>query len=108
MAWNGPIGGTDYSNVDFSKPPWVNGIAELTHDEVVWVIETIAPLEEQYLPDENTLISKFNNLTKYEKAINGDTYHCIKGYDPQVNTLGINASGIIQPVEESVTPVEEV
>jgi hypothetical protein len=112
MAWNGPAGGTDWSTCDFTKPPWVNGVAELTHDEVLFVIENIAPFEEQYGGDTNTVIGKYNELTSYEKAINGDTYAVIKQYDPTVNTQGIDSNGIIpepvieQPTEEA--PPQEV
>jgi hypothetical protein len=102
MSWNGPIGGTDWSNVDFNKAPWQSGVMTLSHDEVLFVKENIAPFEEQYGTDVNTIVSKYNNLTAYEKAINGDTYAVIKSYDPTVNTLGINENGIVQP-EQPVT-----
>jgi hypothetical protein len=112
MPWNGPIGGTDYSNCDFTKAPWQSGCMTLTHDEVLFVIENIAPFEEEYGSDTNTIVSKYNNLTGYEKAINGDTYAVIKQYDPTVNTQGIDSNGIIpepvieQPTEEA--PPQEV
>jgi hypothetical protein len=105
--WNGPKGGTDYSVCDFTKAPWVAGVAELTHEEVLFVIKALPPIEEQYLPDTNMVIGKYNQLTGYEKAINGETYQVIKQYDPLVHTLGIDANGIIKPVEE-VPPGEEV
>ena len=105
MSWNGPIGGTDYTNVDFSKAPWAAGIMTLSHDEVMFVIDALPPIEEEFLPDTNMVISKYNNLTGYEKAINGDTYAVIKSYDPAVNTLGIDANGVVQPPEETPTEV---
>jgi hypothetical protein len=100
--WNGPLKG-DWSKVDFSKPPWANGIAELTHEEVLFVIETC----KQFTGDDFNIQSRYNESTNYEKAINGDTYAIIKQYDPLVHTLGIDANGIIKPVEE-VPPGEEV
>jgi hypothetical protein len=117
MAWNGSVNG-DWSNVDFSKPPWVAGIAELTHDEVVFVQDTIEndvrPTYQPQIgdptePSDFWLQSQYNIYTQWEKPINGDTYFCIKGYDRSVNTNGINANGIIQPeppVDETTPPQE--
>lgn len=100
MPWNGPIGGTDYSNCDFTKPPWTNGIMELNHEEVMIVIEALPPIEAEFGTNTNVVVGTYNQLTGYEQSINGDTYDCIKTYNPEVNTLGINEFGIIQPEEE--------
>lgn len=106
--WNGPKDGTDWSTVDFTKAPWVAGIAALTHEEVLFVKEECAKIAVGHETDDFYIQSRYNELTKYEKAINGETYFCIKGYNPEVNTLGIDATGIIQPpVEEVTAPVEE-
>lgn len=110
--WNGPING-DWSTVKFDEAPWNNEICTLTHEEVVSVIDALPPLEAEYLPSTDMVISKFNALTSWEKCINGITYNCIKGYNPEVNTLGLDASGIVVPVveeqpTEEVTPVEGV
>lgn len=100
MAWNGPIGGTDYSTCDFTKAPWVSGIAELTHEEVLFVIEACSEIEVGHETDDFYIQSRYNELTGYEKAINGETYFCIKGYNPEINTLGIDANGIILTEEQ--------
>jgi hypothetical protein len=108
MAWNGPVNG-DWSHVDFTKPPWVSGIAELTHDEVVFAKDQFAIIAVGHEEDDCYIQSTFNQSTNYEKAVNGETYFCIKQYDPEVNTLGINASGIVVPVQpEEPTPTEGV
>lgn len=108
--WNGPING-NWEACDFTKPPFTGGCAELTHEEVLYVIESLPPIEEEFLPDTNMVISKYNQLSNWEKAINGDTYNVIKGYNPEIHTLGIDANGIIVPVEEIIgeeeTPVVE-
>ena len=101
--WNGPIDG-NWGTCDFTKPPFAGGCAELTHEEVLYVIESLPPIEEEFLPNLDVVISKYNQLSNWEKAINGDTYNVIKGYDPEINTLGIDANGIIIPIE---TPIDE-
>ena len=118
MAWNSSVNG-DWSHADFSKAPWTGGVMTLTHEEVLHVqtetqkiIAAYAPKhEESTTPDDNTyVVPKYNELD-WEKCINGDTYAVIKGYNPEVNILGIDANGIILPIEEPVieeTPVEEV
>ena len=104
--WNGPVNGS-YAECDFTQPPWVAGCATLTHEEVVFVKETIAPFVEERPYDDFYAVSSYNNATAYEKAINGETYAVIKQYDVEINTLGIDGAGIILPVEEPVeTPVE--
>jgi hypothetical protein len=70
---------------------------------VLFVIEALPPIEAKYLPDTNMVIGQYNQLTGYEKAINGQTYPVIKQYDPLVHTLGINENGIIIPNE---TPID--
>jgi hypothetical protein len=102
MAWNGPVNG-DYTNCDWTKAPWAAVCAELTHEEVLFVIEALPAIEAKYLPDTNMVIGQYNQLTGYEKAINGQTYPVIKQYDPLVHTLGINENGIILPDE---TPID--
>jgi hypothetical protein len=102
--WNGLVNG-DWSTCDFTQPPFQNGVATLTHDEVVFVQETAAEFVSGYETDDFYVTSQYNIVVKYEKAINQDTYEVIKQYIPEVNTLGINESGIIKPVEE--TPTEE-
>lgn len=109
--WNGPVNG-DYSNCDWSKAPWYPVCADLTHEEVMFVIEALPPIEAKYLPDTNMVIAKYNELTGYEKAINGQTYPVIKQYDPAENLLGIDINGIIKPeptptTEETNPTVEE-
>lgn len=104
MAWNGPING-DWSNVNFNAAPWNNEICTLTNDECVECIGALKPFQEQFGTDKNSIISAYDTSTNWEKPINGDTYDCLQGYDPAVNTLGIDANGIVQPLEE--TPVEE-
>jgi hypothetical protein len=108
MAWNGPVNG-DYSKCDFSKPPWTAGLAVLTHDEVCYVQDTIEneirpnykpQIGEPAEPSDFWLQSEYNKFVKWEKGINGDTYGAIKGYDRTAHVLGINESGIVQPIEE--------
>jgi hypothetical protein len=108
MAWNGWGEGL---NPDYTKPPWVGGVMTLTHEEVLHVIEVTSQIIEEYQeanngatpPDSEYVVPEYNKKD-WAYCINGDTYAVIKGYDPAVNTLGIDASGIVQPVEE---PVEE-
>jgi hypothetical protein len=113
MAWNGPVDG-DWSVVDFNQAPWNNGICVLTHDEVIFVIEALPEIEAEYLPNTDMVISKFNALTAWEKCINGVTYAVIKGYNADLNSQGINESGIVpelpsvEPIVEPVIEVPEV
>jgi hypothetical protein len=107
MAWNCPVGG-DWSKVDFNKAPWVIGIAEHTHEEVLFVLDAIADISVGHENDDFYIQSQFNLRNNYEKAINYETYMCIKGYNPEVNLLGIDENGIILPVVgEPEEPVEE-
>jgi hypothetical protein len=110
MSWNGPING-DYSVCDFSKPPWTAGIAVLTHEEVIFVQDTIETeirpnyepqIGEPLEPSDFWLQSEYNKFVKFEKGINGDTYAVIKGYDREIHLLGINASGIVAEEEPLV------
>lgn len=107
-------------NWDVTQPPFVGGIATLTHEECLYVKghcdEIIANYKPAYYwdnptPTDDQVISAYNTIDGWRKAINGDTYNCLKGYDPTIHTLGINESGIVQPAEEPVkeeTPVEGV
>lgn len=110
MPWNGPIKGS-WENVDYNKGPWANTICDLTHDECVFAITETNKVAEAYIPGSDNgnpgptdayILDKYNNLYNWEKPINGLTYDCLKGYNPEVNTLGINENGIVQP-----EPVEE-
>lgn len=99
--WNGPKNGTDWSTVDFTKPGWVNGVMELTHEEVVHVLTETQRIIDEFNPDnefsnpsDEYVVPEYNK-SDWEKCINGDTYNIIKQYDPEVNTQGIDANGII-------------
>ena len=115
MTWNGPVQG-DYTGVDFTKGPWAGGIMTLSHDECIHVLDACKPIIEDYDPKNNMgqpisdmyVQSRYNELD-WQYAINGDTYAVIKGYNPEVNELGINESGIIQPEPEQLPeePTEE-
>jgi hypothetical protein len=107
MSWNAPVNG-DWSTCDFTQPPFAGGIATLTHEEVLFVIETTAPIAVGHENDDFYVTSQYNIAVNYEKGINQDTYVCIKGYDPNVNTLGTDANGIIQPISEEPQPQSEV
>lgn len=104
MPWNGPIDG-DWSKCDFTKGPFAGGVMELTHDEVLFVQETAAPIAVGHEQDDFYIISQYNIAVNYEKAVNGDTWAVIKQYDPAVNTMGINENGVVMPEE---TQPEEV
>jgi len=113
MTWNGPIDG-DYTNVDFTQGPWTNGtIMTLNHDECLHVIQGCQTVVDNYDPNQNygdpisdTKIHSGYNKIDFHYAINWDTYLTIKNYDPTINTLGINETGIIQP-EPEPQPEEE-
>jgi hypothetical protein len=107
MAWNGPVN-NDWSTCDFTKPPFSGGIAVLTHEEVLFVQETAQPFVEGHENDDFYVTSQYNIAVNYEKGINQDTYACIKGYDPSINLLGIDANGIVQPISEEPLPQSEV
>jgi hypothetical protein len=109
MAWNSHTNG-DYSNCDWTQAPWAPICAELTHEEVMFVIEALPPIEAKYLPDTNMVIGQYNQLTGYEKAVNGQTYPVIKQYDPEVNLWGIEPGedGMGRIVPDPNAPVEEV
>jgi hypothetical protein len=101
-----------FNPTDFTKAPWAAGIMTLTHEECVYVLDTIENevrpnyKPEYYEPQEPSdfwLQSEYNKLD-WKKGINGDSYAVLKGYNPEVNTLGIDGSGIVQPVEEEVNP----
>lgn len=102
-------------NFDLTQPPW-NGQEvpmNLSHEEVLHVQTETKKIIDAYVPgwgmpvtadDNGYIVPRYNELD-WTKAINGHTYAVIKQYDPEVNKLGINANGIVQPLEES--PVEE-
>jgi len=103
--WNCPVNG-DWDTIDKMLPPWANGIATLTHEEVVFVKTETERIIAEYVPPspwepatptDAYVQSEYNNFTNWEKAINGATLTCIKSYDPLVHTLGINENGIILP-----------
>jgi hypothetical protein len=107
--WNAPVNG-DWTTVDATRAPWANGIMTIAHEDVLLVkreTERIASEYVQVNPWDDPyatgayIQSTYNNFTKWEKAINGDTFNVIKTYDPEIHTLGINENGIILP---EVTP----
>jgi hypothetical protein len=101
-----------------SQPPFVAGIATLTHEECLYVkghceqiIATYQPANhwDNPIPSDDFVISTYNGIDGWKKAINGDTYSVLKGYDPEIHNLGINENGIVVPEEivEEVPPTEE-
>jgi hypothetical protein len=118
MSYNSAVNG-DWSKADYTKPPWVSGVANLTHDEVVYTKTTCEQIIADYqaanngqTPPDNEYVVPTYNKMDWEKCVNGDTYAVIKQYDPNVNTQGIDSNGIIpepvieQPTEEA--PPQEV
>jgi hypothetical protein len=103
-----------------TQPPFTNGIMTLTHDECMYVKTNCDEIITNYkpanywdnqTPTDDQVISEYNGIDGWRKAINGDTYNCLKQYDPAIHTLGLDSSGIVQPAEEPVeeeTPIEEV
>ncbi len=99
---------------DYTKPPYTNGIMTLTNDECLYVIEKCEEVAAAYKPEEPWegpkpdkiyIISNYNRIDNWQKAINGDTYDCLQGYDPTVNTQGINENGIIpEPSQNNPQP----
>jgi hypothetical protein len=107
-----------FNSTDFTKAPWAAGIMTLTHEECVSVLDQCQVIRDNYKPEENNYepISDFYvqgqyNLIDWTKGINGETYAKLVEYDPEVNTLGINETGIVYPevVEEETpeAPIEE-
>lgn len=100
---------------DYNSPPWVAGVMTLTHEEVLEVKTACQEIIEAFVADQNTtspdtqyVVSNYNKRD-WNKAINGDTYNVVMAYDPEYNTQGIDANGIVpesDPVEET-TPTEE-
>lgn len=109
MAFNG------LTNGDFTKAPWASGILTLTDEECVYVIEKCKEVAENFEPSDvfpqlidSYIISNYNKIDNWEKAINGDTYNILLGYNPEVNTQGIDNDGIVpEPVIEEVPPTED-
>jgi hypothetical protein len=102
------------TNFDVKLPPW-NGqdvCMTLNHEEVLHVITETQRIVSEYVPQngepetpaDTYVVPEYNKLD-WTKAINGATYNVIKGYDPEINLLGIDSTGIIKPVVEE--PVEE-
>lgn len=110
------------TNFDTTLPPW-NGqdvCMTLNHEEVLHVITETQRVISEYVPQygepetpsDTYVVPEYNKLD-WTKAINGATYNVIKGYNPEVNTLGIDANGIIIPDEapideEIVEPTEQL
>jgi hypothetical protein len=116
MPFNGPIDG-DYTNVDFKQAPWTNNeCMVLTHNECLQVLEGFETVKNNYDPAENygnpiseqQLHSDYNMLD-WQYAINWNTFTALQGYNPEVNTEGTDAAGIIQPEPEQLPeePTEE-
>jgi hypothetical protein len=107
--WNCPVNG-DYSGCDWTKAPWAPVIAVLTHEQVLFVQEKCEIVKVAYVPkigepaepSDEYVQAEYNKLVNFEQAVNGQTFAVIKSYDPNVNTLGINENGIVQP-EQPVT-----
>lgn len=111
MAWNGWGEGIES---DFTKAPWVSGVMTLTHEEVLHVLEQTQIIIDAFVADKGYeppanewVVPRYNELD-WAKCINGDTYAVIKSYNPEVNTLGIDANGIVQEPVEEEQPLEEV
>lgn len=104
-----------FNKDNYDVAPFANGIMTLTHEECVYVIEKTNEVRETYIPEENFLdiasytISNYNKIDNWEKAINGDTYNCLQGYNIEENKYGINTYGIIYEAPEvEEAPVKEV
>lgn len=114
MPFNGPIDG-DYTNVDFTQGPWTNNeCMTLTHDECLHVIEGCQSVVDNYdsstnygMPISETEIHSGYNKLDWQYAINWNTFTALQGYNPEVNTLGINEFGIILPEPEPEPTPEE-
>jgi hypothetical protein len=109
--WNCPVNGNWADpTIDYSKPPWVAGVAVLTHEQVLFVQEKCEIVKAAYAPkigepaepSDEYVQAEYNKLVNFEQAVNGQTFAVIKSYDPTVNTLGIDENGIVQP-EQPVT-----
>jgi hypothetical protein len=113
MTWNGPIEG-DYTNVDFGKAPWTQEVMALSHDECMHVKDKFEEIITTYDPNDNwgspitdSYIYIAYNNSDWTYAINTATQSVINAYNPEINTLGINESGIIQPEPEPEPEPEE-
>jgi hypothetical protein len=104
-----------FNSTDFFKAPWAPGVMNLTHEECVSILEQCQVIRDNYVPaapyyepiSDMYVQSEYNKID-WTKGINGDTYGVLKGYDPEVNTLGINETGIVYPeVIEEEAPIEE-
>jgi hypothetical protein len=97
--WNGWGEGIQ---TDFNSAPWTNEVMTLTHEEVVHVITETNKIIDEFkvsnsfgAPTDEYVVPKYNE-SDWAKCINGVTYNVIKGYDPAVNTLGIDGNGIVK------------
>lgn len=94
---------------DYTQVPWVPGVLPLTHEECLYVIEKCDQVRSGYeasgseLDEKSYTISNYNKIDNWTKAVNGDTYDVLQGYDPDYFDQGINEYGIIYPEQ----PVEE-
>jgi hypothetical protein len=100
-----------FNSTDFQTAPWAAGIMTLTHDECVSILEQCQVIRDNYDPANNgyqpisdLYVQAEYNKIDWTKGINFDTYSVLLGYDPEVNTLGINEKGIVYP---EATPIEE-
>lgn len=106
--WNCPVNGNwSDPTIDYTKPPWVAGIAVLTHEQVLFVKEKceaviaayVPKIGESATPSDEYVQAEYNKLVNFEQAVNGQTFAVIKSYDPSINLLGIDEKGIVQPEE---------
>jgi hypothetical protein len=96
---------------DYTQPPFTNGIMTLTNDECVKVKDKCQEIKEAYKatsydpePSTQYVVSSYNESNNYKEGINGDTYHVIEKYNPEVNTQGISPDapeGIVPEPEEA-------
>lgn len=106
MPFNGPIDG-DYTNVDFGKAPWTQECMTLTHEECLQVLEGFETVIANYDPtiDNNGPISEMLLHSGYNKldwqyAISWATFTTLRAYNPEINLLGIDITGIVYPEPE--------
>lgn len=107
MAWNGWGEGIE---TDWNAAPWTNEVMTLTHEEVLHVLTETQRIIDEFkvssnfgAPTDEYVVPKYNE-SDWTKCINGLTYNVIKEYNPEVNTLGIESTGIVIPNE---TPIDE-
>lgn len=107
-----------FNSTDFKKAPWAAGVMTLTHEECLHVLEGQQTIRDNYDPADNYdepisdmyVQSEYNKID-WKKGVNGETFAVLMGYDPEVNTLGINETGIVQeeqPEQPGDEPTDEV